>query len=176
MGSQTREDVGFPSNQVKGDDYRYNPGCGGSGAGVCVLPAAFSFVYWSIKVNPFSSRNNMLVLHDDDFLVYTNAGSDGICPNSNGSRVAFDVLLFYQSPAAGINEALATAKVNVPTSQALPFDIEFTEGKIPQPTNVLYERKIWVAINFAATGLMIGGLAQNTEAMQTVKLDYEARP
>lgn len=175
-GSQTRENVGFPSNQVKGWDFRFNPGCGGSGAGFCYLPAVYSYIYWSIKVNPFSRRNNKLVLRDDTWLPFTNAGNNGLCPNSEGSRVPFDVLLFYEKPVGTLDRSLATGIINVPTSTALPFTLEFGEELLPQPISPDYERRIWVVIDLGATGYMTGNAPQEIELMQTIKLDYEATP
>lgn len=178
-GSQTRETVGFPSNQVKGWDWRFNPGCGGSGAGSCVLPASYSYIYWPVKVNPFSRRNNLLVLRDDFWLPFTNAGNDGLCPNSEGTRVAFDVLLFYEQPVGALDRSLATGIINVPAGGplgGLPIILEFGEKQLPQPTHPDYERRIWVVIDLGATGYMTGGVAQTAEVMQTIKLDYEATP
>lgn len=179
MGSETRKTVGFPSNQVKGFDFRFNPGCGGSGAGICIDPATYSYIYWPIKVNPFSRRNNLLILRDDDWLPYTDAGYDGLCSHSDGSRVAFDVLLFYQQPTGTLDRSKATGIINVPAGGpigGLPIILEFGEKQLPQPTNVLYERKIWAVIDLGRTGLMTNGLPQQFEVMTTVKLDYEATP
>lgn len=176
MAGETRRPAGFPTNNVKGDDWSFNPGCGGSGAGSCVLPAGFSYIYWPIKVNPFSVRNTLLVLHNDDFLAYTNGGNDGLCPNSDGARIEFDIYLLHQAPTSSLNPALATAKITVPTSTMLPMEFEFPEGMLPQPIDPLYERRIWVAIDLRATGRMIGGRPQVTEAMKTVKLDWEGTP
>lgn len=177
MGSsQSRQDVGFPSNTVKGLDFRFAPGCGGSGAGICIFPASYSYIYWPVKVNPFSRRNNLLVLRDDDWLPYNNGGFDGICANSNGTQRAFDIYLLYQAPTSSLNPALATGKITVPAGAALPLTLEFLEAQLPQPTNVLYERRIWVAVDLRDTGVMTQGVLQTAELFQTVKLNYEGTP
>lgn len=176
MGGRTRENAGFPTNQVKGVDWLYNPGCGGMGAGACYNPAGFSYIYWPIKVNPFSSRNNLLVLHDDNFLPYEDAGDNGMCAHSSGARFEFDVYLFYREPIGALDYTAATGKITVPVTSMLPIDLEFLGEQLPQPTHPDYERKIWVVLDMKATGKMVGGISQQTEVMQTVKLDWEGTP
>lgn len=176
-GSLTRNDVGFPANVVKGDDFNWSPGCGGKGAGQCYPAASFSYMYWSIKVNPFSRRNTLLVLQNNGFIPYFDAGSDGFCDHSDGAQAPFDVYLFYEQPTGTkLDTSQAVAHVAVPNTATLPFNIEFLEANIPQPVNVDYERKIWVAVDLHQTGTMVAGRPQVSELMQTLKLNVEATP
>lgn len=176
--SQSRRSLGFPSNQIKGADWRYYAGCGGGGAGGCPLPASFSYMYWAIKVNPFSMHNSKLVLHNDGFAPYTDAGPDPFtgCPHTDGLQRGFDVILLRQSPASGLSRSLATAIVSVPADITFPYELEFEAEHLPQPDHPDYDRRIWVALDFGATGYLTRGLPQNAEAMQTVKLNWEGQP
>jgi len=173
MGSQTRRQLGFANNQVKGSDWSYFAGCGGFGAGACHSPATYSYMYWPIKVEPFSVRNLKLVLHNDGFAPYTDTPT-GPCTHNAGSQAGFDVLLLYQEPVGTLDRSKATGIITVPSSITFPYELEFDAANIPQPDNVLYGRKIWVALDFGTTGLMLNDLPQINEAMKTVKLNKES--
>ena len=170
-----RRNLGFPSNQIKGSDWSYFPGCGGSGAGGCKVPAAFSYVYWSIKVNPFSMHNSKLVLHNDAFVPHLDSPT-GACTHNEGAATDFDVLLMYEEPIAGLDPSLATGIIPIPAGTTLPYDLEFDAVNIPQPDHPDYERKIWVVLDLKQVGLMIRDIPQITEVMQTVKLNWEGQP
>jgi len=183
MTTRSRFIPTFPVGQIKGADYSYNPGCGGLGGGSCILPADYDYIYWPVKVSPFSVFNRQFILRDTTFLPYTNAGSNVTCPDSNGVQQAFDVYLLYKAPVASLDVSAAVSHVSVPNNVTLPFDMTFegsltdlSKNQIPQPTNPLYERRIWVAIKLPSTGLMTGGIIQTHEAMKTINLDWEGRP
>lgn len=173
MASESRRTLGFANNLVKGSDFLYFAGCGGSGAGSCHTPATYSYMYWPIKVEPFSVRNTKLVLHNDGFAPKLD-NPVGVCTHNDGAQQGFDVLLFYQSPATGLDRSKAVGKITVPSSITFPYELEFDAVNIPQPDNALYERRIWVAIDFGVTGLMTNDLPQTSEVMKTVKLDKES--
>lgn len=170
-----RQNLGFPSNQIKGSDWQYWPGCGGSGAGVCYNPAVYSYIYWGIKVNPFSQHNSKLVLHNDSFIPHLDNPA-GICAHNDGAAVGFDVLLFYKEPTGVLDRSKATGIVSVPSSIMLPYEIEFDAEFLPQPDNIDYERRIWAVLDLKQTGLMTNGIPQVTEVMQTLKLNWEGQP
>lgn len=172
--ADSRRNLGFPSNSTKGSDFSFYPGCGGSGAGLCVDPAGFSYIYWPIKVNPFSMHNSKLVLHNDGFV--PREDTTGICAHNGGAAIDFDVLLLYNEPSSGLDRSLATGIITIPSSITLPYDLEFDAENIPQPDNLNYERRIWAVADLHQTGRMIGGIGQITEIMQTVKLIWEGRP
>lgn len=173
--TQSRRTLGFPSNQTKGSDWDYFAGCGGSGAGACVLPAGFSYIYWGIKVNPFSMHNSKLVLFNDFFKPYTDSPS-GFCDHNDGSPRGFDVLLLHEAPISGLDRSKATGIISIPDSIALPYELEFDAEHLPQPDHPDYERRIWVALDLGTTGLMVNGIAQVTEVMRTLKLNWEGQP
>ncbi len=173
--NQGRRNLGFPSNQTKGDDWGYFAGCGGAGGGGCVDPANFSYIYWGIKVNPFSMHNSKLVLLNESFKPYTDS-SAGFCDHNADQPRGFDVLLLYKAPISGLDRSKATSIVTIPANITLPYEIEFDSQDIPQPDHPDYERRIWVALDMYTSGLMIEGIAQNTEVMKTLKLNWEGRP
>ena len=169
-----RRNLGFPTNQIKGSDWTYYPGCGGLGATLCFEPASYSYIYWSIKVNPFSVHNSELVLHNDGFAPHTDSPV-GVCLHNDGAQRGFDILLLHESPVGGLDRSLATGIITVPDDITFPYELEFEAEHIPQPDHPDYERRIWVALDLGTTGLMTG-LPQNSEVMQTVKLNWEGRP
>lgn len=173
--SEGRRNAGFPSNQIKGLDWYYSAGCGGMGAGDCKLPASFSYIFWEIKVNPFSSHNSKLVLHNDFFKAYQDSPF-GTCTHNAGAPVAMELLLFYKQPVGALDKSKATASISIPAGITMPYEVEFDATNLPQPTHPDYERKIWAVLDIGQTGLMIGGIAQKTEVMQTVKLNWEGQP
>lgn len=176
--SESKRSNGVPSNSVKGSDYSYFPGCGGSGAGPCVLPATFSYVYWPIKVNPFSTRNNLLVLFNETFIPRTNTPT-GLCANNPDQKINYDILLMYDEPVGIIDRSKAVSIVSIPATTQLPFEVEFSgsdnqaSNQIPQPIDNRYKRTIWVVIDLFSTGLMLNGIPQKFEALKTIKLNYE---
>lgn len=173
--AESRKSLGFPSNQIKGSDWLYFAGCGGMGAGSCYDPAAFSYIYWPIKVNPFSVHNSKLVLHNDGFVPHLDIPL-GICTHNDGAAVAYDILLLYEEPVTSLDRSKATGVISVPPSVTPPFDIEFDAENIPQPDNPAYTRRIWVVADLKQTGLMVNGLPQVSELLQTVKLNWEGQP
>lgn len=173
--SEGRRNKGFPSNQIKGVDWTFSPGCGGAGAGGCQLPATFNYIFWEIKVNPFSQHNSELVLHSDFFKAYTDIPT-GTCPHNIGSSVDMELLLFYKQPTGALDKSQATGSVSIPAGIMMPYDVEFDAVNLPQPTHPDYERKIWAVLDLGQTGLMIGGIDQKTEVMNTLKLNWEGQP
>ena len=174
--SQGRRSQGFPSNQIKGDDWVYGAGCGGMGAGECKLPATFSYIYWEIKVNPFSMHNSKLVLYNELFRAFTDSPV-GLCTHNQGVPVDLELLLFYRQPTGvELDKSKATGAVQIPAGITLPYEVEFDAVNIPQPTHPDYERKIWAAIDLGGTGRMIGGIPQKSEVLQTIKLNWEGQP
>lgn len=173
--SEGRRSLGFPSNQIKGADWFYGAGCGGMGAGGCQLPAAFSYIFWEIKVNPFSQHNSKLVLYNDYFKAHQDIPF-GTCPHNTGGPVDIELLLFYKQPTGQLDKSKSTARVSIPADITLPLEVEFDAVSLPQPTHPDYERKIWAVIDLGQTGRMIGGIEQKTEVMKTLKLNWEGQP
>lgn len=175
MGAKDIIVQGYPKNLVRGSDFSYSPGCGGSGAGFCYLPASFSYIWWRIFATNFVVRNRRLVLQNISFKSYANAGNNGLCPNSEGASQDYDVVLSYASDPSNINAANELTRVTIPGSQTIPFELEFSAIQIPQPTDPRWNGIFLVIIDLKTTGRMIGGLAQTAQVLKTVDYDYDER-
>lgn len=175
MGAQDITVLGYPKNLVRGSDFTFSPGCGGSGAGFCYLPANFTYLWWRIFATNFVTRNRRLVLQNLDFKSYLNAGFDGICANSEGASQDYDIVLSYASDPSNINAANEVTRITIAAGQTLPYEIEFTASQIPQPTDPRWNGIFLVIIDLKATGRMIGGRAQTAQVLKTVDYDYDER-
>lgn len=180
MGSQVTNDQGFPSLRSKGDDYFYNPGCGGKGAGGCPVPISWTYMYWTVKVPQFAVRNRHLVLLNDSFMAYNDAGPDGFgCNDSQGTTsYGYTVYLLYalpSSPSSATFAANAVSKKVISAPATTPFQLNFdAPNLIPQQANPSWVGTITVVLDFGISGL-ITGVPQNYEAMKTIALDYDER-
>ena len=166
MSSESRIPAGFPSTRLKFSDWGYSPGCGGGGATGPTIYADFSYMYWAVKVNPFSVYNNQLIIKNDTFYPY----------DSSYNKYPYDLMLFYQEPVGVLDRTKAVGIIHVPVTELVPILFEFNDDNIPQPINALYERKIWVVADFGVTGLNLLNHPQNYELFNTVKLSYEGAP
>lgn len=175
MGALDIPVIGYPKNLVRGSDFNYSPGCGGMGAGFCYLPANFSYIWWRIFATNFVVKNRKLVLQNTNFKAYTNGGNNGLCPNSEGISQDYDIVLSYASDSGDFTPAREAARVTIPGSQTLPFEVQFDDLQLPQPDNVLWTGIFTVIIDLKTTGRMIGGITQQTIVMKTVDYDYDER-
>lgn len=175
MGALDIPVIGYPKNLVRGSDFAYNPGCGGMGAGVCYLPANFTYIWWRIYATNFVVRNRKLVLQNIDFKSYLNAGNNGICPNSNGASVDYDVILSYASDPLDFSAANEATRITIPGSQTLPFELLFDATQIPQPDDPRWTGIFTVIVDLKASGRMIDGHAQTDNVLKTVDYDYDER-
>lgn len=175
MGARDIPVQGYPKNLVRGSDFDYSPGCGGSGGGSCTLPAGFRYIWWRIYATSFVVRNRKFTLLNTDFKSYLNAGSDGICANSEGASQDYDVLLVYQADGGIFVEDDVAARVTIPGAQTLPFELTFEGDQIPQPTHPSWGGIFYVVIDLKTTGRMIGGLPATAVVMKTTDYDYDER-
>lgn len=166
---------GFPKNQLRGYDFAYSPGCGGSGAGFCYLPASFRYIWWRVYANSSLVFNRKFTLLNTDFKSYLNAGFDGICANSQGASQDYDVLLVYQADGGIFTEDMVVSRTTVSGSATLPFYLDFNSNQIPQPNNVNWGGIFYVVIDLKATGRMIGGVPATAQVMKTTNYDYDER-
>lgn len=175
MGALDRPVIGYPKNLVRGSDFTYSPGCGGNGAGQCFLPATFSYIWWRIYATNFVVHNRKLVLQNTDFKSYLDAGNDGLCPHSEGASVDYDIVLSYASDEGDLSPANECTRITIPGSQTLPFEIEFNDTQLPQPTDPRWTGIFTVVIDLKATGRMIGSTTQTSQVLKTVDYDYDER-
>lgn len=175
MGATDIPVLGYPKNLVRGSDFTYSPGCGGSGAGFCYLPASFDYIWWRIYATNFVVKNRKLVLQNISFKSYLNAGFDGICANSEGASQDYDIVLSYAADSGDISEANEASRVTISGAQTIPFEVEFDVTQIPQPDDPRWNGIFIVIIDLKATGRMIGGVAQTAQVLKTVDYDYDER-
>lgn len=176
MGSQATKSLAFATNYIKGFDYIYGAGCGGSGGGGCITPAAFSYIWWTIKPSQFAVRNRHLVLQDVTWLPYTDGGPALLCTHSDGVQQGFDVYLLYSIPGDHNFGAHAVSKQTISSTQTLPFFLNWdSPGLIPQQANVNWDGHIYVVVDLRTTGLMVSGSPQNNELFATTNLDFDQR-
>jgi hypothetical protein len=175
MGAQDIPVLGYPKNLVRGSDFDYSPGCGGMGAGFCYLPASFSYIWWRIFATNFVVKNRKLVLQNIDFKSYLNAGSDGICPNSEGASQPYDIVLSYAADPLDFTPENEACRITIPGDQTMPFEVEFNSLQIPQPDDPRWNGIFTVMIDLKTTGRMVGGVAQTAIVMSTVDYDYDER-
>lgn len=175
MGAKDQETQGFFTNTVKGFDFDFSPGCGGFGAGACYLPAGFRYMAYSITNSGFVVKNRQLILQNIDFKQYANGGNDGICANSNGASLQYDVYLAYDWNGTAPVAANLTAKRTIDAAATLPFYMRFNELEIPQPSSLLWTGLIWVIVDLGATGHMIGGKPADSKLFKVTNHDYDER-
>lgn len=175
MGAQDIKIVGYPKNLVRGNDFGYSPGCGGMGGGSCILPAAFSYIWWRQYATSYITRNRRFTLLNIEFKSYLNAGSDGICPNSNGASQDYDIVLSYAADPLDFSEANEAGRITIPGAQTLPFEVTFENDQIPQPADPRWNGIFTVIIDLKATGRMIDGRPQDQPVMKTTNYDYDER-
>ena len=174
MGATDVTVTGYPKNLVRGKDFDFSPGCGGMGAGQCYTPASFRYIWWRIFATNWVVRNRKLTLQNIDFKAY-DVNPSGLCTYNNGTSQDYDVLLVYQADGGVFVESDVAARVTIPGSQTLPFEITFEADKIPQPSDPRWSGIFYVVVDLKTTGRMIGGRPANLPVMNTVNYDYDER-
>lgn len=159
--------------------YLYFTYCGGMGAGACITPMGISGVALPFRVPKAVTRNERIIFENREFYgvrLYTNAGSNGLCPNSIGSEVPFYAALSADGLLTGAEVMAQGVQLSGPT----PYEIEFKENKIPQPIDSNYANIIYLQLYWGDTGLLNelgdpGDLSHRPkpESFRIVKHDYE---
>jgi hypothetical protein len=165
---------GFFTNTIKGNDLSYSPGCGGYGALACYLPAAFRYMAYKIPASYFVVKNRQLILQNNSFKTYIDAGYNGICDHSNGASADYDVYLAYDwNGTFDINKITTVAHILGATT--LPFYMKFDDTQLPQPDNLAWTGFIWVITDLLTTGRMLGGIPYDTQIYKTTNYDFDER-
>lgn len=174
LKSFDRQTTGFPVGSVSGSDWSFLTNFGGMGGGGDNEPLPWRYIYWPIRVNPFSRLNKKLILANNDFIVWTDA--------NHQNKAAFALIISDRPPS---NDTVSTSqilsKVDVPANITLPMRFEFDQMSsdkliLPQPTMSTYDRKIYAIIDLLQTGRYAARNEQIIEAMETVSLQYEGTP
>jgi hypothetical protein len=176
MGTKDVRAQGYPKNFIRGGDFAYSPGCGGAGAGACYLPATFRYMWWRVYPTNFTVKNRRLILQNISFKSYLNAGSDGVCANSNGASQNYDILLCFQQPNSDVMDPLQVkTRKTISGAATLPFYVDFNDLQLPQPSDALWGGLVYVVIDLGTTGRMVDGRSAISTAMKTTNFDYDER-
>jgi hypothetical protein len=179
MGTLDTKNQGNPVNHIKGFDWNYWPGCGGKGGGLCVSPASFSYIWWTIRPSSYAVRNRHLVLFNQFFVPYTDGGYDPMtgCSHSDSIAQPYDMYLLYSANSSSAPDyTQATAHVHIPITMVPPFYLDFDNSiLLPQENNTSWDGHIYVALNFNTTGLMLDGYTQEYQVFATNNLDFDER-
>ena len=147
--------------------------CGGSGGGGCVLPIGTTGLTYPVKIPKFITRNTKLIFENPEFggiRIYSDAGPSGFCANSLGSDVPCYMAL---SVDGNLTPEQIMARGVILTGPT-PYTIEFTENKIPQPLNPLWDGNIYVQLYWGNAGYLSGiGANPSDNSLQITKHDYE---
>lgn len=151
--------------------------CGGLGGGGCVIPVGSQYVIWAFKVSKHVTYNRKVVFHNPEFTgvrIYSDGGPDIFCTNSLGSEVSFWMGLSASASA----DPETTAKAGVQLSGALPYDIEFSAQKCPQPTDAAWNSIIYAYLWFDSPDVINEGSTFGTidnPSMKLVQHDNDSR-
>lgn len=159
--------------------FMYFTYCGGSGAGMCLTPLGITGIALPYRVSKAITRNKRIIFENREFYgvrIYTNAGSNGLCPNSIGSEVPFYAAL----SADGLMTPEQIMAQGVQLSGPTPYEIEFKENKIPQPINPGYANTIYLQLYWGNAGYLneLGEPVDTSHkptvnSFKIVKHDYE---
>ena len=123
--------VGRPDAALDGG-FIFKQYCGGMGGGGCLIPLGITGIAIPYKMPRSIVRHRRIILENKEFIgvrIYTDAGSNGLCPNSIGSEVGFYLALSVD----GLMTDTEMQQQGKFISGALPYDIEFLAKDIPQP-------------------------------------------
>lgn len=167
--------VGRPDAMVDAG-YQFFRFCGGSGGGGCLAPLGATGVVLSYRLQKFIVFNRRIVFENKEFFgvdVYTDAGPDGFCSYSLGSRVNTYMAL---SIDGNLTDAEVQARGVILTG-ALPYDVEFDAKDIPQPYENGWADHIFVHLYWGNAGYLNNnttGVIDNS-AFRIKKHDYDVR-
>lgn len=186
MSETGRKDLAYPKSQVEAPKLYMFQLCGGSGAGGCATPLGATKYVYSIRVPKHVVFNRSLLLRNKEGAVdiYSDAGFDGICSHSAGTRQPW-YLAF--SADGNLTDAQIIAQGNV-FNQAPPFDIEILANKLPQPVlagggaNPLWQNRIYVHIYWGNATFVwpdspfhSAGQTMYDDVLEVVKHNYDIK-
>lgn len=145
MSETGRLDLAYPKSKVDAKNAFWFVYCGGSGAGSCLLPLGITQYVYPIRVPKFVVFNRSLLLQNNQAVdIGTDAGSDGFCPNSYGTRKPW----YLAFSATGVmTDAEVKAKGKMFNQTAFPaYDIFVQAKDLPQPKDAAWQGRIYVHI------------------------------
>lgn len=153
--------------------------CGGSGAGACLTPTGVTGVVIPYRVPKTITRNMRIIFENREYFgvrMYTDAGSNGLCPNSIGVEQPFYLAL----SADGLLTDAQVIAQGVQCIGPAPYEIEFKENRIPQPKSTAWNNRIYLHVVWGNAGY-INSLGDSSDlshlptenSFKIVKHDYE---
>lgn len=146
--------------------------CGGQGGGGCLEPLGTTSTVFSIRVPKFIVHHRRIIFENKEvrgIRIYTDGGAVFGCDHSLGSEVSWYMALS--------NDGLLTdeqiVERGIELSGALPYEIEFLEDKIPQPSEGGYAGKLYVHVYWGNTGYINEGGSIGNQSIKIVKHDYD---
>lgn len=166
--------VGRPDAMLEDANYLFFVYCGGMGGGGCVFPIGVTGITYPVKIPKFITRNTKLIFENPEFSgirIYTDAGPSGFCDHSIGTDVPFYMALSVDGNLTPEQIMRQGVQLSGPT----PYSIEFTEKKIPQPTDPAWNGNIYVQLYWGNAGYIngIGTQVPTDSSLKITKHDYE---
>lgn len=163
--------VGRPDAAVEAG-FIFKQYCGGMGGGGCLVPLGMTGIAVPYKMPRSIVRHRRILLENKEFTgvrIYTDAGSNGTCPNSLGTEVGFYLAL----TADGLYTPQQMVQRGKFLTGALPYDIEFLAKDIPQPNESNYNGYIYLQYYWGNAGYINEGGAIDQSSMRIKKHDYD---
>lgn len=171
MSEAGRVARGRPDAMVEAG-YLYFIYCGGKGGGGCLEPLGTTGVVLTIRVPKFIVHHRRIIFENREFYgirIYTDGGAVFLCDHSLGSEVSWYMALSND----GILTDQEIQERGIQISGALPYEIEFLEDKIPQPSEGGYAGKLYVHIYWGNAGYINENGTIDNDSIKIVKHDYD---
>lgn len=175
MKSETgRLDLAYPKSKVDAKQAFWFIYCGGSGAGSCLNALGFTQYVYPIRVPKFVVFNRSLLLQNNQAIdIGSNAGFDGICSNSYGTRKPW----YLAFSATGVmTDAEVKAKGKMFNQSAFPaYDIFVQAKDLPQPKDAAWQGRIYVHIVWDDASYVNDGGDFHPDMLTLVKHDMDEK-
>lgn len=174
MSETGRADLAYPKSKVDAWQAYWYVYCGGSGAGSCLLPLGITQYVYPIRVPKFTVFNRSLLLRNQSAIdIGTNAGSDGLCPNSWGVRRPW--YLAFSATGVMTDAEVKARGVMLNQSADDPYDIFVQSKDLPQPSDPDWQGRIYVHMVWESAGFMNAFGAFHDDMLTLVKHDMDEK-
>jgi len=146
---------------------------GGTGGPADPYVTGVTQYVYSVKVPKFVVRNKSLTLRNPEFFgvdIFSDAGPDIMCDHSFDTRQPWWLGL---SANGVLTDAEVKAQGNM-FNQALPYDIEILENKLPQPIDADWSNRIYIHMVWDSA-LYINGGEIKDNILEIAKYDYDIK-
>lgn len=177
MSTSDLKNKGYPKSLLKKDwsIYKY---CGGGGGGPCPFVQNNTQIVFSIETNPYLVYNRSMLLRNPEFfgiVLYDDLGSDGFCPNSYNENNPQDWYLGFSASGSLTDQEVIDQGLKQ-EGKLPPFDIEVFGSQLPQPTDDLWQEKIFVHVVWLNSAFISDQLyTDDVQYLRPVKHNYDVR-